>query len=751
MEKTLEKSNLAEAKRPEKEQGLPLDAREALQLGKVASELLIDSSEINNNTLPNPEEIQAEIEEALENGDYYRIFEVNGGFKIILPEAVFEESSGSFDGPTAVLCKTMEEVDAAIERSLQDVRNMHESESLEKSYEASYNIARTPDGKFEVTLPKSINSESADDSLSDLETKLFDDWQSAKEYYLQARQDAEKLIQRAILNFQVSEHERFALSHFEAFNPQVAPTDETYALPEFANGHIDKCDGKIAKNINLSTYRETIKDPEWKDKLYSFISSYIEERGAKMAQDIGISRLDTLSPKQAIELSTQIVVELTKYNTNYTKKKFNKADTPADKSSTLELLEEGLAKKGNLLWKGNGVCRNFANMVKAVFESLKANQTDFNMLRNTYCLYESRSDFALKRKYSKRDEKKAGHAWNTFLTISQDGETNAVMVDATWARQNLKTKQIEGLDYTLERMEPLVSGMSWYIGETTPNKEEQLKHILGYYALKMRFPGKEDGVSTLKEKRQYYTAQALQLMLRQGVPEDLPRSFSQMFAREYMKFKDIDPDELTVIHQMSRGNPQLDRQAFVKRYLSQVNRKKLTSQLDYWNYIKGYLSDAKKREREHRPAFRRSFIRATASKIERNYFESLTFDDAELQSDIFEELTRGKSQAEKDKLLEQNSSFRISMRHARPELLPDFSPSTLTADFEELKYFIKRSNNLYHSINHIEQDNLSSWFGEIRTNLRSCNPQKYDKLYAELDDYQTVAQYDNIVNSLLSN
>ena len=65
-----------------------------------------------------------------------------------------------------------------------------------------------------------------------------------------------------------------------------------------------------------------------------------------------------------------------------------KEKTKADQNTAFEILQDGLKNRGNEDWEGNGICRNFASSVKAVFEAIKANQTDLSRLRDTYCLYE---------------------------------------------------------------------------------------------------------------------------------------------------------------------------------------------------------------------------------------------------------------------------------------------------------------------------------------------------------------------------
>jgi hypothetical protein len=164
---------------------------------------------------------------------------------------------------------------------------------------------------------------------------------------------------------------------------------------------------------------------------------------------LGIEHLDALTPKQAIDLATRIVIDLTKYKWSDTKDvksdvSLKPEKTGADKSTVQQLLQEGLNRRNDPNWEGNGICRNFASSVKAVFEALKASQTRFSQLRDTYVLYEGGMDeFAPKRqKKNVMEMDRTGHAWNTFVTVSREGAANATIIDATWAKRNLDTKKL---------------------------------------------------------------------------------------------------------------------------------------------------------------------------------------------------------------------------------------------------------------------------------------------------------------------
>jgi len=80
-------------------------------------------------------------------------------------------------------------------------------------------------------------------------------------------------------------------------------------------------------------------------------------------QDIRI-----LTPTQAMAVSVRLVIALTKYDEN--------AASRADESTALEILHEGRVhqRSQDAGWTGNGVCRNIASCVKAVFDCIGAHE-----------------------------------------------------------------------------------------------------------------------------------------------------------------------------------------------------------------------------------------------------------------------------------------------------------------------------------------------------------------------------------------
>lgn len=617
----------------------------------------------------------------------------DGFFEVTEPGGIYIKKE-VFVGTSTMRFGTKEEAERFIEESKARTKELLEKISLEKTFTPFYRIDEIQDGKFRVTLPGLVESKTG--NYIGTTHKHFETWQQAKEYFLQKKEIEEGPTKKTLFEIQTSENEKIAFSHLDFFNPQVTPSEETHELPASIEKYL--LEGKMGIS-SAPTYQRTIKEHGWERELYSFISSYLEKEGVAMAKELGVERLESLTPKQAIELATQIVIDLTKY---YKGKEKDAKNTRADQSTALQLLKEGRIKKNDPEWGGNGVCRNSASMVKAVFEALKANQTKFSQLYNTYCFFEgSHTAYAPKRR---KDSSPIGHAWNTFVTISKGGVANAVVVDVTWGKRNLETKKVEGLDYTLTRMEPTVNAVGRKLQETAPDKEEQLNHILLFYAIKMGIPGDTGGYASPREERQFYATRALGLMVHHDIPRDLPMWIAVTIGREYLKIAgDAGRSEIETLYKLSKNNPGLNFRKIFKKYLGGIS-----------------LRD-----------------------------DTMTFKNDDLQKMAFEEL---KSVRGWEEFLKKGSEFRARMREVLPQLFIDFSPITKPEDTAELKYLanqtgLKKYDHLIDPRNPSEEK-IKKFFDTARQKLREINPQKYDESFAGFDDYQLVKRFDKISREL---
>jgi hypothetical protein len=580
----------------------------------------------------------------------------------------------------------------------------NDQNSLEKSFDHFSNIALISDGKYRVTTPGLVHLETGyyfGTTYSDFPT-----WQKAKKYYLEYLENSEELSEKPIFEIQLSENEKIAFSDFDSFNPRLAISDKSYEIPPLTKKYLLDMEKKIKIRPSAKTYHETIKEKDCNEKIYYFISNYLRKDGADILKKLHIKNIEALSPKQAIGLSTQIVIDLTKYDVS--------KDPRADNLTALELLREGEANKNNPNWKGNGVCRNFACLVKSVFESLKDNQTKFNRLRNTYCLYDCgmQDRYAPKREggypLEKNFEGEAGHAWNIFVSISKDGSSNASIVDATWAKRNLETKEIEGLDRTLTRMESFVYKMGEDLVEDDPKKENIMRHVLAFYMTAIKNPGPESRFSTAKEMSAFYSTRAFDLIRKKGVPSNLPKELVEVLGEGFLNIHEkIDPIEMNTIYKVFKDDVQ---SPLFKTILKNYLEKKTVSDYD-----------------------RRAFI----------------FKDNDLQKIIFEEI---KSHKDFDNLFKKSGEFRARVREVLPKIFTDFSPLTNPEDTAELLYIARNHPDIRIIDRHkINPEKVQEFLNKVKNQLRTINPEEYDKKFMETSDYELVKNFKKISKELSYN
>ena len=675
----------------------------------------IDKEQFNPTEINDQED--NEIDQKLEPNKTSGLFDIiendDGTFTINLP-GLIDTENGNIVGYSQRECATREEAEAAVSESQKDIETMREQLAMEKTYGAYvYRIEKLADDKFKVFIP----------GLKDLKTGNFvgstdvefDNWEAARDFLQEQRQEFEKLSENVLLELELGDAAKISYSDFDAFKPVVNPTQETFPIPEEVQKYIIKQEKLAGSDESASTYQETIKDPYWELKIFNFVKDYLSKEGANIAKELGIKKLDLLDPRQAIELSSRIVVELTKYNygqiNNSRDYEKNKEKSRSDESSALDLLIEGRRKKKNPDWEGNGVCRNFASMEKAVFEALKKRQNQYSKLNNTYALYETgnREDYTLKKEdFKKTNFDRGGHAWNTFVTINKEGEANATIVDTTWAKMNLATGKMEGLDYTMTRMEPIVHGMAKEIlsndKENNKDSSDKLKSVLSYYSLKYDRANANPNTSVSENEKKYLAKRTLDLVGTSTVKEKLPVEIINILTIEYSGSLDlVDPSEIENLWEVAKQNPELPINKILDKYVKKDD-------------IFGYPGN------------------------------NLMVNNPELQRALIERI---KGEKEYEKLVTENASFRSKVRDCFPEILPDFEPDIRTADAQELRLIVSSSQHLRNFEMMVDPrkpnpEKIAKIFLKAREILKDLDADKYDAEVSSLDNYHMVRNFENL-------
>lgn len=254
--------------------------------------------------------------------------------------------------------------------------------------------------------------------------------------------------------------------HLRDFSPERAEGD-ALPIPDFLRRLIDEQPPRfLAERHVRSEHQDT--DAE---HMLGFLETFVRsERGRALLHHLGAESLATLSPAQAVQFSLRVVSAITTYSRAEAKVKYG--ETASDFLSPRELLEKNLAGSELPGWNGAGVCRNFAIAVRTIFQALKrANPS----LQNCYCIYTGGWGHNPRKSYRfERDA--APHAWNIFVSLTEDGQASCTIADATWAKYNSATGTLENADYTKIRMEPVVQTM--VESAKTP---EAAHELLAYY------------------------------------------------------------------------------------------------------------------------------------------------------------------------------------------------------------------------------------------------------------------------------
>jgi hypothetical protein len=575
----------------------------------------------------------------------------------------------------------------------------------------------------------------------------------------------EKEAKDVLLEIRSGENEKIVFSSFDSFDPAVAPSEDSHEIPELIRKYL-MGEGKIDKSyFGSGTYQETIKSENWEQELFLFVSSYLGGDGASVLEEFSIDDLNDLTPKQAAELALRVVMDLTKYKWSDVPDMDDKNDsrlvrTEADTRTVQQLLQEGLDRKDDPDWEGNGICRNVACSVKAVFEALKAGQIASNRLRDTYCLYEvGKAEPTPGREntniFSMRLEE--GHAWNTFVAISGNTADLAI-VDATFSNTDSEQERYgENPDYTLIRMEPIVYAAAKDIPATAPDKEEQLRHLLSYYAsaigetdinrtkippvskmaegekayykdIAFKKNGDKYGIKDLdeedqimigaqfiegvnqaqeREREERVAYRAIELMRCSGVPKELPATLAEKIGYVYRRMADdADPSEIETLFKVCRSEPEADFHTVLRRYL--------------------------------------------LSKPLANHNSDLfVFTDDDLQREVYEEI---KSRDGFDKFIKGCTEYRLRMREVLPQLFIDFHPEEKPEDAAELKHMLMRNPQLHQEERMLgfipAPKDVKRAIESVRNKLRGLNEQEYDASIAQMSDYDIVKRYGKLSQQL---
>lgn len=426
-----------------------------------------------------------------------------------------------------------------------------------------------------------------------------------------------------------------SFTELKHYAPRIAPSFESYSIPSHLTEVLK------GSTIGMKTYEQTTQHEGWEKQLFEQVSEYAaqDESINELVKNLNITSLSTLTPEQAVKLSLGIVQRSSKYSWIQEGEKRVAGGKREDAMTTMELLSEGRAHYGDEKWVGNGVCRNVASNVKAVFESLKANQTNLSMLRNTYAVYEGGGEgFGTRKRgdVNKFSLYAIGHAWNTFVTVGKNGESSITTVDATWAMGSNSDGSLKESDFTSERMFENIAK----IAESTSDKTDVALAMSDYLNAFTRItPG--EGAAAREQKMQFALTEWLKIapILVEAKVPSVPKS---VIGAAYRLGAQLEKSELQTLFSVHE-------EGWIENFDAILGK-----------YVGG-----------------KSVISGPSRFI--------TKDDV-LQRAINEKLG-----VRAEEYANQDAEFRIRLRELQPEVLPDFDPVNNTADKIELSSLIRNA------------------------------------------------------------
>lgn len=241
--------------------------------------------------------------------------------------------------------------------------------------------------------------------------------------------------------------------------------------------YLSKEVAKRNRQINSKTYlnsKEATKPREYINFLHSFLNSDMGEGILEKSEIDSWEDIRTLSPRQAMLLSSNTVIKLRNYDHSEMSQKHGRAD----RATALDIFNHLSKNRDQPL----GVCRNYADMTQILFESIKKFQSpETSRLNNTFCSrVTGNNPFNMTEDY-----RLSGHKWNRFMTFTDEGVAEC-FVDTTNQRIEKPTTPESGLFMGFQLKESTIDSISEAIfkenSETSHNlSEESIKNVENLY------------------------------------------------------------------------------------------------------------------------------------------------------------------------------------------------------------------------------------------------------------------------------
>ena len=358
--------------------------------------------------------------------------------------------------------------------SMLDGDEMMREHALELNNRPFSSVKRSANGGYEVIRPGLIDVNNG--NIVGTTAEHADTLEDAAKMMQEDTRSFERVGDRKFMDIELS-GTRFSFSTFDDFRPSSTLEATPAPLP-------DRVAQIINSSRNLSTFEKTKQDPEWSKHLFMDLQNEMDHRGSvvrRIAEANGIKNGDLrgIDPRQAIAFTTELVMATTLYDYGA----INGGPNPADNMSAMELLHYGMKNIDNKNRKPLGVCRNFADMEKAIFEAIKVGQGEYSKLKNTYIvtiISREREDFG-DFKPLKPGEIEDGHEWNNYIQVSSDGtKADMVQTDVTWGKYDLENHEIVNFEQSNFRTFAFLRQLEKTMPRNEKGNSDRIK-MIGYF------------------------------------------------------------------------------------------------------------------------------------------------------------------------------------------------------------------------------------------------------------------------------
>lgn len=553
-------------------------------------------------------------------------------------------------------------------------------------------IGKTPGGEHRIIVGSASEEGTKREAVG-----VGKDVESALRDSLDKMRTLETVRTRSLAHIEMTNTAFASFTSLEHYNPKVAPSPETYSIPDYLETTLtDSGNGN-------NTYRNTVEKDGWQTELRTVLADYLQNDpgGQQLVESLKIRSLNHLTPEQAVKLSAAFVQNVSRYTREDVA---SKGLTRADRSTAAELLREGVANKKDPNWKGNGVCRNVASNVKAVFEALKATQSELSMLNNTYAVYSAGADgagYADSRadSFTFNSSDRSGHAWNTFVTIDKEGSAVATIIDATWALDKDSGSAIKHLD----RTEVRAIGQIMQLFEKSEAKAEAFIGLTDYVQKLIRNTSVNSQLSESGREGIRENATTEYLRAAASLPE-IPEDFNlpdAIVSSAYRSRSKLEHEEITTLFALDKASGGFEQER-----------------------IKAVIAGYDGKRNVPLPGWKSA--------------ENLIFRDDELQSLALDAV----GEQRVTQLSELSGAFRARLRELRPETLPPFNAYERPADAQELSHLASQ--------NGIHDKNPKMIMRRFHSTLKRLTGDEnvYEAIMAGRTDYDLAKNFGTIVKAL---